>query len=108
MPRASRAARRTAFLVLGSVAILCGCAADSSDSPQSESQGLAGSGGSTATQKCKDSLGECTIGCDASYREWAISGRPLTTAYNKACKDACDAAYQRCTGADAERPNALP
>jgi hypothetical protein len=109
MPRASHAVRRAALLVLGSVAILCGCAADSSDPLPTESQAvLAGSGGTTTTQSCKASLGECTIGCDASYRELALGGRTLNDAYKKACKDACDAAYNRCTDAGTPRPNAVP
>src|SRR5579859_1790477 len=104
MPRASRAVRRAALLVLGSVAILCGCAADSSEPMPSESQAvLAGSGGRTSTQSCQASLGECTIGCDASYREMALGGRTLNDAHLKACKDACDAGYHRCTEGAAER-----
>jgi hypothetical protein len=109
MPRASRAARRAALLVLGSVVLLCGCVADSSDPPPSESQAvLAGSGGRTTEQSCQQSLDECTIGCDASYRELALGGRTLNDAYRKACKDACDAAQRRCTDAGSPRPNTAP
>jgi hypothetical protein len=108
MSRASRAVCRTACLVLGSVAILCACGASSDPSPGQSQGALASPGGRTTTQSCKQSHDECTIGCDASYREAALGGRPLTSAYHQACGDACDAAYQRCTDAGSERPNSLP
>ena len=98
-----------ALFVLGSVAFLCGCAGDSSDPLPTESQGaLLSPAGGTPLQRCKQSLGECTIGCDASYREQTVSGKSLTSAYRKACDDACDAAYRRCTAAESREPNALP
>ncbi len=49
------------------------------------------------------------MGCDASYREQAVSGKTLTGAYRKACDDACDVAYHRCVGGAGSRgPNAVP
>jgi hypothetical protein len=99
MRRAPGAVARTAFLVLGCAAFLCGCASDSSDEPSSEStQALATNpGGGTGRMKsCKDSHGECHLGCDATY-PWSKDGaRTLISEYRSACQSSCDADYQRC------------
>jgi hypothetical protein len=98
MRRASRAVARTAFLVLGSVTFLCGCASDSTDEPSSEStQALANTGHGTGwTRSCKDRSGECHLGCDVSYPWSKDDARKLNSEYRTACQNSCDADYRLC------------
>ena len=92
------------FLVLGCVGFLCGCAADSSDEPSSEStEALASPGGGSARtiRSCKASLGACYLGCDTKYPALQGGSRTLSGEYLKACKDACDAEDRLCKGSPA-------
>jgi hypothetical protein len=98
MRRASHSVALAALLVLGSMAFLCGCASDSSGEPSSEStQALASPGGGTGrTKSCKDSYGECHLGCDTRY-PWSKDGaRRLNYQYRTACEKSCGTDYRSC------------
>jgi hypothetical protein len=94
MCRASRAVTCTAFLVLGSVASLCGCASDPGDE---STQALADPGGGTGGAKsCKDSYSECHRSCDMAHPWSKDSARKLNSEHRAACESSCQVEYQLC------------
>jgi hypothetical protein len=106
MGRAFHAVACTAFLALGSVACLCGCASDSTDEVSSEStQAPANTGGDPgSTESCKDRLVECERGCDAMHPWSKDSARPMNIEHRNACQSSCDGSYRLCRDPAAQLP----